>query len=247
MKTYKYSTKERAERVAKTLGCTGSHYHNEDGERKYMPCKDMKIFKEKTKKNNKSKEEEVTELVDFDGTWLSSDIPILDPASTLKGSTFTDKIVPMSRNPRDPLLRGWYGYYGESTVKEEDMSDAFGYEDTKDLDAKETIKFFQKKLDLDKKSAVERTRQQGKDPKLAKKAPKRLKKLKNFIDRLILKELDEDISEDVLVKKTKSDNEINNKEKDISPLLKRNLKSLKNMAEKLGVSKQELIRMIKDE
>lgn len=247
MKTFKYSTKERAERVAKSLGCSGSHYHNEDGNRKYMPCKDMKTFKEKTKKDSKGKEEEVTELVDYDGTWLSSDIPILDPASTLHGSTFTDKIVPMSRNPRDPLLRGWYGYYGESTVREEDMSDAFGYEDTKDLDAKETIKFFQKKLDLDKKSAIKRTRQQGKDPKLVKKAPKRLKKLKNFIDRLILKELDEDISEDVLVKKPKSDNDISDKEKNVSPLLKRNLKSLKSMAEKLGVSKQELIKMIKDE
>ena len=89
--------------------------------------------------------------------------------------------------------------------------------------------------------------EQGKDPNLAKKAPKRLKRLKNFIDRLILKELDEDISEDILVKKTKSDNDISNKQKDVSPLLKRNLNSLKNMAEKLGVSKQELIRMIKDE
>ena len=50
MKTYKYSTKERAERVSKTLGCSGSHYHNEDGDRKYMPCKDMKTFNQKTKK-----------------------------------------------------------------------------------------------------------------------------------------------------------------------------------------------------
>ncbi|MFM2009941.1 MAG: hypothetical protein RLZZ479_332, partial [Bacteroidota bacterium] len=130
MKTYKYSTKERAERVAKTLGCSGSHHHNEDGGRKYMPCKDMKTFKEKTKKETKGKEEEVTELIDGDGTWLSSDIPNLDPASSLKGSTFTDKIVPMSRNPRDPLLRGWYGYYGEGQIKEEDMGDAFGFEDT---------------------------------------------------------------------------------------------------------------------
>jgi hypothetical protein len=50
MKTYKYSTKERAERVAKSLGCSGSHYHNEDGKKIYIPCKDMKIFKEKVKK-----------------------------------------------------------------------------------------------------------------------------------------------------------------------------------------------------
>ena len=60
MKTYKYSTKERAERVAKSLGCSGSHYHNENGERKYMPCKDMKTFKEKTKKEQKGEEKEVT-------------------------------------------------------------------------------------------------------------------------------------------------------------------------------------------
>ena len=49
MKTYKYSTEERAERVAKTLGCTGSHYHNEDVEKKYMPCKSHEIFLKKTK------------------------------------------------------------------------------------------------------------------------------------------------------------------------------------------------------
>jgi hypothetical protein len=38
MKTYKYSTKERAERVAKTLGCTGSHQHTEKGKKIFMPC-----------------------------------------------------------------------------------------------------------------------------------------------------------------------------------------------------------------
>ncbi len=99
MKTYKYSTKERAERVAKSLGCTGSHYHNEDGDRKYMPCKDMRTFKDITKKKSKSKEEEVTELVDDDGTWLMSSTPILDPASSVKGFTTTDKTVGTARNP----------------------------------------------------------------------------------------------------------------------------------------------------
>ena len=95
------------------------------------------------KKNNKKEEDgEVTELVDYDGTWLTSSIGLQDPASTVQGFTSTEKTVAMSRNPRDPLLRGWYGYYGEGHVKEEDMSKAFGYEKTKDLDAKETIKFY---------------------------------------------------------------------------------------------------------
>ena len=187
MKTYKYSTKERAERVAKSLGCSGSHTHNEDENKKYMPCKDMKTFKEKTKKG---KEEEVTELVDDDGTMLTSKIPITDPASTgtVGNPTTTDTKVGMQRVPRDPLLRGVYGYYRESHIREEDMEGAFGFEDTKFMDYKDTVKYYQKELDMDKDSAIERTVQQGKKPNLQKRAPKNIKKKKNFIDRLILKE-----------------------------------------------------------
>jgi hypothetical protein len=251
MKTHKYSTKERAERVAKSLGCSGSHYHNEDGKRKYMPCKDMKTYKEKTKKESKGKEEEVTELVDFDGTWLSSDIPILDPASSVKGSTFTDKIVPMSRNPRDPLLRGWYGYYGENHIKEEDMGDAFGFEDTMFMDYEDTVKHYQKKLGLDKEDAIQRAKQQVKKSGLDKKTPKKIKKKKNFIDRLILKEKgieeSEDLIEDVLFDKSGDKKEIKIKKDDINPLLLRNIRSLKKMAKDSGITIQELIKILKDE
>lgn len=251
MKTYKYSTKERAERVAKTLGCSGSHYHNEDGKRKYMPCKDMKTFKEKTKKENKGKEEEVTELVDFDGTWLSSDLPNIDPASSVKGSTFTDKIVPMSRNPRDPLLRGWYGYYGENHIKEEDMGDAFGFEDTIFMDYEDTVKHYQKKLGLDKEDAIKRAKQQGKKSGLDKKTPKQIKKKKNFIDRLILKEKgideSEDLIEDVLFDKETDNKDIKLKKDNINPLLLRNIRSLKKMAKENGITIQELIKILKNE
>ena len=249
MKTYKYSTKERAERVAKSLGCTGSHHHNEDGGKKYMPCKDMKTFKEKTKNNKKGKEEEVTELVDFDGTWLSSDVPILDPASSMQGSTFTDKIVPMSRNPRDPLLRGWYGYFGENEVKEEDMSSAFGYEDTKDLNFDDTLKHYKKELSLDNEKALERTIQQGKKKELSKrkKTPAEIKKKKGFIDTLIIKELEDDIKEDTIFKKDDRDNDLNKKVKEINPLLLKNIRAIKKMAEKMGVPLSELIKALKNE
>lgn len=243
MKAYKYSTKDRAQRVAKSIGCTGYHSHNEDGKKIYMPCKTMEIFKEKTKKK---KEEEVNELIDVDGTWLTSNVGRLDPASTVKGSTITDKIVPMSRNPRDPLLRGWYGYYGEGVVKEEDMEDAFGFEDTKFMDYKDTVKHYEKKLGLDKEDAVDRARQQGKGETLKKKAPKKIKNLKNFVDRLVLKELDDEIHEDILVNKN-SDDDIKSKIKDINPLLLRNIKSLKKMAKDNGITVQELVRLLKNE
>lgn len=245
MKTYKYSTKERAERVAKTLGCAGHHYHNENGTRKYMPCKSHEIFKSKTKKEKKGKEEEVTELVDDDGTWMSSSIPILDPASSIQGSTFTDKIVGMSRNPRDPLLRGWYGYYGESEIKEVDMEDAFGFEDTMFMNYNDTVKHYQKNLKLDKDSAEQRAIQQGKKPNLHKRTPEKIKKKKNYIDRLILKEKgideNEDIIEDMVL--TSKDN----REMEINDIIIKNVKSLKNMAKKQGITVNQLVKLIKNE
>jgi hypothetical protein len=253
MKTYKYSTKERAERVAKTLGCTGTHYHNEDGERKYMPCKNMKTFKEKTKKESKGKEEEVTELIDLDGTWQSDTTPIIDPQSSgIKDNPVTtDKIVGQARMPRDPLLRGWYGYYGEGVVKEEDMEDAFGYKDTMFMDFKDTVKHYEKELGLDKDAATERAIQQGKKPNLSKKTPEKIKKNKNFIDRLILKEKgideNENLDEDILVDKNDNDKEIKLKKIDINPLLLRNIRSLKKMAKDNGLTVQELIKILKDE
>jgi hypothetical protein len=253
MKTYKYSTKERAERVSKTLGCSGSHYHNEDGKRKYMPCKDMKTFKEKTKKDKKGKEEEVTELVDSDGTWSSDMTPIIDPQSSgIKNNPVTtDKIVGQARIPRDPLLRGWYGYYGESELKEEDMEDAFGYEDTLFMDYKDTVKHFEKKLGLDKEDAIDRAIQQGKKPNLHKKTPEKIKKKKNFIDRLILKEKgideNENLGEDVLFDKESDNKDIKIKKIDLNPLLLRNIRSIKKMAKEHGLSIQELIKLLKDE
>ena len=246
MKTYKYSTEERAERVAKTLGCTGSHYHNEDGERKYMPCKSHEIFLKKTKSSEKeSKEQEVTELVDDDGTWLSSDIPILSPANNGLGTKTTDQIVPAARNPRDPLLRGWYGYYGEGKVAEENMTKAFGWKDTKDMDAKETLKYFKDELEMDDDSAEKRVDDEfGKSPERDKKS--QYKNKKGFVGSPILKELEMD--EDLLIPKDTDDQTEKRKIRDlINPLLLRNIKSIKKLAKDQGISVKELIQMLKDE
>jgi len=249
MKSYKYSTKDRAKRVAKSLGCAGYHEHDDDGVKKFMPCKDMKTFESIIKKGTNKKEQEVTELVDADGTWSSDETPIMDPASsgTINHPTITDKIVGMARMPRDPLLRGWYGYYGEGKLSEEDMADAFGYDDTKFMDYDETVSYFQKKLGLDKDAAIERTIQQGKKPNLVKRVPKKIKDKKNFIDRLILKEkgIDESekLGEDILVDKDGDSAEI----LDNRGILKRNLVSLKKMAEKQGVTLKQLIDMLENE
>ena len=115
------------------------------------------------------------------------------------------------------------------------------------MDYKDTVKYYEKELNLDKEDAVERAKQQGKGPKLAKKAPKRIKNKKNFIDRLVLKELEDDMNEDIILNKNKKDYDISPKDKNHNPLLLKNVKSLKSMAEKMGVSKQELIELLKNE
>ena len=252
MKTYKYSTKERAERVSKSLGCSGSHYHNEDGDRKYMPCKDMKTFKEKTKKESKGKESEVTELVDFDGTWLMSNIPITDPQSSIRGGVTTDKIVAQTKTPRDVFMRGGVSFRGESVMAEEDMADAFGFDDTKFMGYNATVKHYEKKLGLDTDSAKERAVQQGKKPNLHKRTPKKIKKKKNFIDRLILKEKgieeSEKLGEDIILDKGNDyKGELKDSLKDINPLLLRNIRSLKKMSKENGITIQELIKLLKNE
>ena len=250
MKTFKYSTKERAERVAKSLGCVGSHYHNENGERKYMPCKSHDIFLEKTKEDKKGVEKEVTELVDTDGTWLSSKVPILSPANNGIGTKTTDQIVPAARNPRDPLLRGWYGYYGEGHVKEINMKKAYGYEDTMHMNAKQTLNYFKKKLKMDPEDAEERVDDEfGKNEKRDKRSKYRNKK--GFVGRPILKEkeIDEsDIAEDILFDKPSDYEFEKNEDKEvIHPLLVRNIRALKKLAKEYNVSVTELIQMIKNE
>jgi hypothetical protein len=210
----------------------------------------MKTFKSKTKKESKGKEQEVTELIDDDGTWSSDMTPIMDPASsgTINNPTTTDKIVSMTRIPRDPLLRGWYGFYRESTLAEEDMESAFGYDDTKFMDYKETVDYFEKKLGLDKDAAIERAVQQGKKPNLQKRVPKNIKDKKNFIDRLILKEkgIDEsnNLEEDILVdKEGNPSTEI----LDQMSLIKRNITALKKLAKKQNISTKQLIDMLNNE
>jgi hypothetical protein len=126
-----------------------------------------------------------------------------------------------------------------------------GFEDTMFMDFKDTVKHYEKELGLDKDAATERAIQQGKKPNLSKKTPEKIKKNKNFIDRLILKEKgideNENLDEDILVDKNDNDKEIKLKKIDINPLLLRNIRSLKKMAKDNGLTVQELIKILKDE
>jgi hypothetical protein len=185
----------------------------------------------------KEEKEEIEELIDFDGTLNNSKIPIHDP--TLSPINTMDTIVRATRIPGNPLTRGYRVYYGESLQREEDMSKAFGYEETKDLPPDETIEVL---ADMGVPDPLGRAMEFGKDPKLNK------KKKKGADMRILTLEREKMIKvlEDILTKKSK-DTDVQSKEINASKLLMKNLKTLKKMAEKEGLSNSDIIKLMKSE
>ena len=197
---------------------------------------------------------EIEELVDGDGTMLGSSVPILNKSLTPKKTQ--DQTVAMTRTSNDPVTRGYRVYWGESedekdnVVSEVDYEGVFGWKETKDMDYNDTVNTLAK-MDVD--NPDERAEEMGKDPKLEKKKMKG-----SFIrQRLVEKEPIDEVQkkqmikmvEDILTKKSKKDGDVVNKssnsDKTIGVFLKRNLKSIKKLAEKEGFSVDQLIKALK--
>ena len=200
--------------------------------------------------------DEIGEFIDKDGSLANSSIPILDMGMTPRKTT--EQTVAMARMPNNPLLRGYRKYYGESVddedvVNEVDYSEAFGYEETKDMDGKQTYKYLCTKMGMNPDEAKERTQQFGKDPygKRTNNAPKRIRHKKGFIDRMTLSEIERakmiKVVEEILLNKRNKGTEISEKESKVSKVIKKNVEALKKMADKEGLTINELIKMLKSE
>jgi hypothetical protein len=200
---------------------------------------------EKKLKGVKSKKE-IDELVDEDGSLLGSRIPNIN--QTLSPRKTTDQTVAMSRVTNDPITRGYRVYYGESeessdeVINEVDYSEAFGYEETKDMDFKNTVKTLKK---MGVENAVERANQFGKLPK-AKKEDGELKQRLSEKDTIEeqQKQMMKKMVEDILTKKSKDSSDVI-KNTGISKILKKNLQAIKNIADKEGISINTLIKALK--
>jgi hypothetical protein len=219
------------------------------------------LTSKKTDKSTKEVEGEIDELVNSDGSMSNSKIPILDPH--LHPKKTMDQTVSAARITNDPIARGYRTYYGESVeeVSEEDMSGAFGFEETKELDGKETFEYFRDELEMDEKEAWERTEEQGKDPSGKKDDKSPYKKDKNFVTRATLSEIQRQkmlkMVEDILMKQknsNKSDvvkkqesSESEEEQKEVPKMIKKNLDSLLKQMQKQGLSKKDLIKLLKDE
>lgn len=196
-------------------------------------------------KGIKSKKE-IDELVDEDGSLLGSRIPYIN--KTLSPKKTTDQTVVMARTTNDPVTRGYRVYYGESeegtdkVINEVDYSEAFGYEETKDMDYHDTVKTL-KKMGVD--NAVERAKQFGKLPKEEVEGGELRQRLS---EKETLEErqhrLMKKMVEDILTKKTKDSSDVI-KNTGVSKILKKNLKAIKNIADKEGISINMLIKALK--
>jgi hypothetical protein len=229
------------------------HFPKEKGEKVKKHLK--KVAKEKKVKDTKTLKSDLEELVNADGAMSNSKIPILDPR--LHPKKTMDQTVAASRITNDPISRGYRTYYGESEVKEIDMSGAFGYEETEDMDGKDTFKYLVKDMGMEPEDAKERTKQQGKDPSGKKDKKSKYYKDPNFITRATLSEIQKmkaiKVVEDMLAKKKDSGSaDVGKKDsgktmEELPKLVKRNLASLLKQAERQGVSKKELIKLIQGE
>jgi hypothetical protein len=230
---------------------------------------DKKIKSKKDLKDRLSKtKSEIDELVNSDGNFSTSKIPILNPKLSPKGTI--DQEVVATRQPSNVLGRGYYGrmnYWGESEekgddiVSEIDLSGSFGFEETEDLPGPETFKTYVKELGMDPEDAKQRTIQQGKTPdpkqhkKRLEKVPKKIKNDPNFIDRMTLVEkekIEEDrkkgalkMVEDIVLKNKKDSKDISKKNSHVSKILSKNLELMKKLAKKEGISTEELIKILK--
>ena len=200
---------------------------------------------DKKLKGIKSKKE-IDELVDEDGNMLGSRIPnlsqVLTPHKTM------DQTIAMSRATNDPLTRGYRVYYGESeegtdeVINEVDYSEAFGYEETKDMDYNDTVKTLE---EMGVENAEERAEEFGKLPK-AKKEDGELRQRLSEKETLEERQhrLMKKMVEDILTKKTKDSSDVI-KNTGVSKILKKNLKAIKNIADKEGISINMLIKALK--
>jgi hypothetical protein len=215
-----------------------------------------KVLKSKKKKSTKDMKGEIEELVNADGALSNSKLPILDPH--LHPKKTMDQTVAAARITNDPIARGYRTYYGESIegaeVSEIDMSGAFGYEETEDMDGEDTFKYLVKKMGMEPDDAKERTKQQGKDPSGKKDKKSKYYRDKNFITRATLSEIQRQkaikMVEDLLTKKNSDNSEVGKKVnadniEELPLLIRKNLKSLLNNVEKHGFSKEDIIKLIK--
>ena len=217
---------------------------------KFLSSKEKVTKKDIDKElSNVSSSGEIEELIDSEGGLLNTRTPYLN--MTLHPRKTMDQTVTMTRTSNDPITRGYRVYYGENkenkgnVVSEIDYSDAFGFEETEDMDFKNTVNTLKK---MGVENAVHRAKELGKLPKAKKRNGKLRQRLseKDSIEEQEKQKMSKMV-EDILAKKSNKDSDILKKDNDssVSKILIKNLQSIKKLADKEGINISKLINILK--
>jgi len=137
---------------------------------------------------------------------------------------------------------GTHGVHGTHTSlrywAESDMSKSLGYDDTlgDDDSFKEAYRHFTKELKLSHDDAMDRLEKMGYDPKLPQDKVRLVENPKKFM---------KDYMETVLSKKNKNLEIVDGEKKELNPIIKRQLTSLKNTLEKNNLTIDDITEYFK--
>ena len=211
---------------------------------------------EKYKNKSEKTDGEIDEVIGPDGTFSSSSYPILN--QLLHPRKTMDQTVRMARTNQWPYMRKYYGESetdeSENVIDEDDKSKAFGNDETEDASTFDQANQILKKMGIE--DPIERHQRlsvlgfsKELDDELEQE--KEHGHCKNCFTKRKLTELEKDkmvkiIDEVILNKKNKSDDVVGkDNDNTISKILKRNIDSIKKIAEKEGISVNKLIQYFK--
>ena len=217
-----------------------------------------KLIDSKSKK--KETDGEIEELVDPDGSIISSSIPILNQRNLAKKTM--DQTVRMTKANQFPFIRIYYGESEEgkgNTISEVDQSESFGFEETEDAPTYDVANKILKKMAVeDPIERDERLKRFGFDRQLDNqlKREKKRGKCRNCFTKRRLAELErqkmDKMLDEILLSKKSKDKDVVKKTKEdtkndtpIYKILMRNIEAVKKLADKEGVDIDELVKRLK--
>jgi len=217
-----------------------------------------KLIDSKSKK--KETDGEIDELVDPDGSIISSSIPILNQRNLAKKTM--DQTVRMTKSNQFPFIRIYYGESEEKNnkvVSEVDQSESFGFEETEEAPTYDVANKILKQMNVeDPIERDERLKRLGFDRNLDRqlKQEKKSGKCKNCFTKRRLAELEkekmEKMLDEILISKKSKDKDMVKKSKEESKtdtpvykILMRNIEAVKRLADKEGIDIEKLVKKLK--
>jgi hypothetical protein len=205
-----------------------------------------KEFSDNTKYDeipDKVEEKEVDEIVDKNGNVARGKKPTNFNTKGITQNKTTDEVVKSGAGQTSLSPRLGFGlrrYWAES-----DMSKSLGYDDTlgKDVDYDDAKNHFEDDLGLTDDEAEERLAKMGYDEKLPDDKVRLVENPKKFMEEYI---------ESILAKKSKDSEIVSNEgdqmeEKEINPIVAKQLKSLKNSLKSHNLSVSDIMKHLKDD